>query len=65
MTVDLLRLPLEGGEPQKTRLPPTGYFTRGNIHMHPDGRRLAITAGHQKFEVWVMENFLPKPSASR
>lgn len=65
-TIDLWRLPVEGGEPQKiASLPPTNYANQASIHMHPDGSRLAITAGHQKFELWAMENFLPKPSASR
>ena len=27
---------------------------------HPDGRRIAFTAGTSKFEAWVLENILPK-----
>ncbi len=35
-----------------------------SISIHPDGRRIAFTAGSGlDGEVWVLENFLPKPEA--
>lgn len=33
--------------------------------LHPDGRRLAYTAGKTQLEVWVMDNFLPAWRARR
>lgn len=30
-----------------------------DLRVHPDGRRIAIWAGIDSSEVWVMENFLP------
>ncbi|MBI3666166.1 MAG: PD40 domain-containing protein, partial [Acidobacteria bacterium] len=53
---ELWRIPAEGNEAQNMSL------TMGVIpHMriHPDGRRIAFTAGQSSAEVWVMENFLP------
>jgi hypothetical protein len=35
----------------------------GGLRPHPDGRRLATTDFKVNLEVWVMENFLPKPAA--
>ncbi len=62
--VELWRLPVAEGEPEKTKITPADFFTRG-MHVHPDGRRIAFTSAHQRWEVWVMENFLPKLSVSR
>jgi Tol biopolymer transport system component len=33
--------------------------------IHPDGRRIAYTAGTATHEVWALENFLPAATASR
>jgi hypothetical protein len=52
---ELWRIPLQGGEPQKLDL--TAEKMR-EIRVHPDGRHIAFTAGQDKQEVWVMENFL-------
>jgi Tol biopolymer transport system component len=54
---ELWREPVDGGTPQKLGVTVPGV-TR--LSMHPDGRRLAISAGSRKVEVWAMENFLPK-----
>jgi Tol biopolymer transport system component len=53
---EVWRLPVSGGESQKTALAMKGLR---NIHVHPDGRRIAFVAGEPKAEVWVTENFLP------
>ncbi|MCP5119592.1 MAG: hypothetical protein GY953_53010 [bacterium] len=50
------RIPAKGGKPKKLRLA-TNEGAR--ISVHPDGRRLAFTAGKTHIEVWAMENFLP------
>ena len=49
----------EGGEPQNLELAMEGLLPYG-LSVHPDGRRIAFTAGTAKRdEVWVLENFLP------
>jgi len=55
--MDVWMVSTDGGEPQKTQLSMDGIR---NLRIHPDGERIAFTAGQYKFEVWVMENFLPK-----
>jgi len=60
MPMDMWRIPVEGGEPQKLNL--TMYRIR-HLSVHPDGLHLAFSAMGSilKFpEVWVMENFLPE-----
>ncbi len=36
----------------------------GSLGFHPYGQRIAFTAGHHGREVWVLENFLPKPETN-
>ena len=57
----LWRIAAEGGEPQRMGL--TVGRQMGGLRPHPDGRRLATTDFKVNLEVWVMENFLPKPAA--
>ena len=60
---ELWRIPAEGGEAQRLGL---ASNSRGaSVSIHPDGRRIAFSAGEPKFEVWVMENLLPSVKASR
>jgi Tol biopolymer transport system component len=59
---ELWRIPLQGGEPRKLDL--TAEYMR-ELSVHPDGRRIAFTAGQDKQEIWVMENFLPALKASQ
>jgi Tol biopolymer transport system component len=59
---ELWRIPLQGGEPRKLDL--TAENMR-ELSVHPDGRRVVFTAGQDKQEVWVMENFLPTLKASK
>ena len=51
----LWRIPVKGGEPQPLGLKMEGLT---DLRVHPDGRQIAFTAGEDKPEVWVMENFL-------
>jgi len=51
---DLWRIRAEGGTPEKLNL-----AMLREVRFHPDGRHIAFTAGQNKSEVWVMENFLP------
>lgn len=62
------RVPVDGSQPRKMtwalNLSPSNRW----ISVHPDGKRVAYTSGAQRFEVWVMENFLPAartPSSAR
>ena len=61
-TNELWRIPAEGGETQKLGVMEGLRFIR-HVRVHPDGRRIAFTAGGVKLEIWVLENFLPKPEA--
>jgi Tol biopolymer transport system component len=55
------RIPVAGGAPQPIDLLIDGrHPTRVHgLSMHPDGHRIAFSAGESHAEVWVMENFLP------
>lgn len=57
---ELWQIPLEGGGARKLRLP-EGW--NAEVSPHPDGHRVAFTAGRDFEEVWVIENLaaaLPK-----
>jgi len=60
-TVQVFRVPAEGGEPQKTDL---AMKSLRGLRFHPDGRRVAFASGEYAEEVWVLENFLPTAAAS-
>lgn len=57
----LWRVPVAGGPPE-----PLGWEMEELREpvISPDGRRIAFTAGGNKKELWVMENFLPKDNAA-
>lgn len=61
-TVRLWRVPADGGDPQALDIAMDGL---GDLRMHPDGKRIAFTAGQFKAEVWVMENLMPVLRASK
>jgi hypothetical protein len=57
------RVPLAGGEAENIGI--SMNRIRG-LRMHPDGRRIAFDSVVDPLsEVWVLENFLPKPRAGR
>jgi Tol biopolymer transport system component len=59
---ELWRMPIAGGEPQRTGLSAKGMRI---VAAHPDGRRIAFDTGTRSGspnELWVLENFLPKPA---
>ncbi len=60
----LWRISTDGGEPQELGLSMEGLRLYG-LSVHPDGRRIAFTAGRFREEVWVLENFLPEVKAVR
>lgn len=58
-TPELWRIPIAGGEPQRTGL---SMKDMNFVTVHPDGRRIAFKSGEGRGaqgEVWVLENFLP------
>jgi Tol biopolymer transport system component len=58
----LWRVAVEGGEPQRLGLNIASQLL--GVRLHPDGRRVAISDIKVDLEIWVMENFLPKPAAA-
>ena len=61
---ELWRISAEGGEPQKLGLIMEGLQPYG-LSVHPDGERIAFTAGTQREEVWVLKDFLPVRKTAR
>ncbi len=62
---DLYRLSADGGEPQKIDLTMAQFRYLG---AHPDGSRFIFSSqgtSPRQSEVWVMENFLPKPAGDK
>jgi Tol biopolymer transport system component len=58
----LWRIPAAGGEPEKLGLTQEGLLQ--HLRVHPQGKQIAFMAAMPyKPEVWVLENFLPKPEA--
>jgi len=55
----LWRVPAAGGEPERLDLVLEGPPNRPPL-FSPDGRRIAFEAGESSWEIWVMQNFLPK-----
>jgi Tol biopolymer transport system component len=53
---ELWSISVQGGEPRKLELTAENM---SHLCVHPDGRHIAFTAGRNRSEVWVMENFLP------
>jgi Tol biopolymer transport system component len=62
-TQELWRIPVDGGAPIRLELTPAP--NSGGFSLHPDGGRVAYTAGRGSREVWVLENFLSSLKASK
>ena len=57
--VELKRVSIDGGAPEDLGLVMEGVWPYG-LSVHPDGRRIAFTAGSPpREEVWALEKFLP------
>ncbi len=62
---ELWRIPIQGGEPQRTGLEKENI---SSFCISADGRRIAFDAGFERWkrlELWVMDNFLPRIGAAR
>ena len=60
MDWELMRIPTEGGDPQRLGLVMMQFR---HLSVHPDGRHIAFHSRGSKMrwpEIWVMENFLPE-----
>ena len=61
---ELLRLPLDGSSPSAVQF--SDIFGALGFSIHPDGRQVAFAttrgATRLPYEVWVLENFLPRSS---
>jgi Tol biopolymer transport system component len=55
--VELWRVSVDGGEPQKLGL---SMDWMRHVRVHPDGKRITFCAGQSTNEIWFMENFLPE-----
>jgi Tol biopolymer transport system component len=55
------RVAVEDGEQQRIGSIAANQLV--GVRLHPDGRRVATSDIKVNLEVWVMENFLPKPTA--
>jgi Tol biopolymer transport system component len=54
---ELWRFPSTGGPGEKIYMTPESTW---GIVMHSSGKRIAFAQSRINFELWVMENFLPK-----
>ena len=61
--MELWRIPVSGGSPERVGLAKEGRFH--DLRISPDGRRLAFTVEEPSKEVWVLENFLPALEVAR
>jgi hypothetical protein len=64
---ELWLVPISGEPPRKIDLDARRIArgATGMTRLHPDGKQIALVAGHQTSEVWVLENFLSALKASR
>ncbi len=56
--IELWRIPKEGGDSVKYPLEARGME---NLRIHPDGQKITFNTFTATRELWIMENFLPKP----
>ncbi len=54
----LLRIPVEGGEPQPTGVELDGNLSQRTIDLSPDGSRIAFTNSKAVQELWALDNVL-------
>ena len=55
---ELWNFPIDGGAPK--RFNEGNKFSFGSLRIHPDGKRFAFRMQSLNYEIWAMDNFLPK-----
>lgn len=60
---ELWLVPIEDGEPRKLDINVDDW--KLNLRLDPNGKQIAFIAGRRSEEVWVLENLIPKQSASK
>ncbi len=61
---ELWAIAADGGEPRPMNLGVDLLSAPGFLSVHPDGRRLAYSAGDPKYEIWKFSNFLDRLETS-
>jgi len=61
---ELLLIPLDASRARKLEIA-VPAVAAAPVRMHPDGRRIAFTAGQVRWEISALENFLPAPTLSK
>lgn len=56
----IYKISRNGGPPLELGIVPESVY---NLRIHPDGQRIVVGASTDTSELWVMEDFLPKPSS--
>jgi Tol biopolymer transport system component len=59
---ELWRIAADGGESQRLGV---SMDRVRELHVHPDGRQIAFTAGWPELEVWVMEGLFPSAQTAQ
>jgi beta-lactamase regulating signal transducer with metallopeptidase domain/WD40 repeat protein len=62
-TIEFWQVPPKGGQPRKITEAKLGWCY--SLRVHPDGQRIAFSAGKRIHELWVMENFLPAGTGAK
>jgi hypothetical protein len=62
-TIEFWQTTVEGGQPRKITEAKLGWCY--SLRVHPDGQRIAFSAGTRHHELWVMENFLPTGAGAK
>jgi Tol biopolymer transport system component len=61
-TTEVWRISASGGEPEQVGI---AMDRLRGLRVHPDGQRIAFTAGAPEMEIWVMDNFLPTAQTAK
>jgi len=61
---ELWMVTADGGQPRKTGLAFSHLTGRSYLSLHPDGKRIAFSAGDPKLEIWKLSNFLSRLGVS-
>lgn len=60
---ELWNFPVDRGDPKK--LYETKEYGFSELRFHPDGKRFAFSMQNLRYEIWVMDNILPKTTSPK